>query len=926
MNTIPPFDLLIILLYLHFYLLPFLLKQPPSYPDLLKTTTTDENLDGTNNPVPNFSIRDYVFKSRSKDIARNWPFSDKSLQLCLNNGVKNPLPPFQSLESLRNYSSVGVCAVENHSPSQETISSFDSIRNDDSQSHLEEDLANTMSNSQPTVKKCKLVMKLNLGVEPIEETAASKVCPVCKTFSSSSNTTLNAHIDSCLSEESSMKCTADPKIKTVKHKIKPRKTRLMVDICKTARPCTIEQLDKRNGTNWATSSSFPDQELEFQAEEKNEEPQEPTYIPEVADHEGAVYIDKNGKKVRILSMPKVSNKNDDEARVLQKGRKGSKVVVKKKNKKVNMQKNGKNILKLSPKSKKLSKKTESGRKENVAIKESCEKEVGGAKSMKAQVNKQTDDLAITRPPWACSKRTGVAKKRFPVSSSRKEGTCSDDICEDPISSKGSTLSSLKKSLSMPASQEHSGGSKLINLKRKLSALGKSQDSLKRKSRTEEDTSKKMSLEKMNDLEVETKKSTTSKSSNNDSSSAGLENASESARTEDCIGIEPSFMGLKNSLDNEFSKMISQLDNKFDSQPQSTLHDIIMEHSNEKQGNYYDEVDPIPIPGPPGSFLPPSPGADMGSEELQGNSSLTTMSRNIQSSEDHRHHDIMNQDFISGSSVSTVSSPSFARSADHKLPVRFEMNFANNNNSNNTSDSRSVDAIFKDKGPTPCCCSRKEGAFFNNVASYPQESAVPKERATESNGLRSELFPLANHLTLPPPEMVKPPVVSPTTPVLRLMGKNLTVVNTDNEQVKPPFWSPMGQYQQPPKFQNENRDSFSYGHPPQNHLNFSHNQNGSMHQLLNLYPPNNSKTHSDLKSANMDNTAAKEVIVIDDASDNEGDNHHHMFKEPMIRTHAFSFANPHGNGGLQTSPPLREAADDETRGRWVSTAYHPHSFS
>ncbi|KAJ0437943.1 hypothetical protein HanRHA438_Chr16g0757411 [Helianthus annuus] len=31
------------------------------------------------------------------------------------------------------------------------------------------------------------------------------------------------------------------------------------------------------------------------------------------------------------------------------------------------------------------------------------------------------------------------------------------------------------------------------------------------------------------------------------------------------------MGLKNSLDNEFSKMTNQLDNKFDSQPQRTIH-------------------------------------------------------------------------------------------------------------------------------------------------------------------------------------------------------------------------------------------------------------------------------------------------------------------------------------------------------------------
>ncbi|KAI3755959.1 hypothetical protein L1987_55770 [Smallanthus sonchifolius] len=766
-------------------------------------------------------------------------------------------------------------------------------------------------------------MKLNSGVEPIEETVASKVCPVCKTFSSSSNTTLNAHIDSCLSEESSMKWDVNLKLKTVKHRIKPRKTRLMVDVYKTAPRCTIEELDRRNGTNWATNSSFPDQELEFQAEERKKEPQEPTLIPEViAEHEGAVYIDKNGKKVRILSMPTISNLDEDEVRALQKGRKGSKVTIKKKKMIAYKQKNAKKMLKLSHSSKKLSKKivdkqVESVQKEKFAIKESCKKEDGGAKPMHAQVNKQMDDLAITRPPWACSKRTGVAKKRFLVHTKRKEGTLLDDSCENPIRPKESAFSSLKKSSSMPARREHNVGSKLVTLKRKFSTLGKSQDSLKQKSRTEEDTSKEMSFEMANDLEVEQKKSITPTSSDDDSSSGALEITSESAGTEDCIGIEPSFM------DSEFSKMISQLDRKFDLQ-QRALDDIVMEHNTEKQGNYFVEVDPIPIPGPPGSFLPPSPGADMGSEEEpQGNSSLTTMSR-VQSSEDHVHHDIMNHDLISGSSISTVSSPSFARSAD-KFSITFDKKSVNNNNNNNTSDLRSVDAIFKENGLSPCCCSRKEGAFFKNFASYPQESAVSNERATESNGLTSKLFPLASHLTLPPPEMVKSPAVSPAKPVLRLMGKNLTVVNTDDEQVKqPPCWSPSGQYQPLQKVQNEKHDSFFYSHPPQYHIIFSHNQIGSMNQHFNLYAPNNSKSHS---SANMDHNATKEIIVIDDLSENEGDDdHHHMFKEPIMRNHAFSFGNPYSSGSLQTSPPLQDVADNGNHGRWVSTAYHPRRFS
>uniref|UniRef100_A0A803Q7L6 Hapless 8 n=1 Tax=Cannabis sativa TaxID=3483 RepID=A0A803Q7L6_CANSA len=91
---------------------------------------------------------------------------------------------------------------------------------------------------------------------------ASKVCPVCKVFSSSSNTTLNAHIDQCLSVEStSPKWTVDSSTKLSRHRIKPRKTKLMVDIYATAIPCTLEDLDRRNGSNWATVvSSFPIQQ------------------------------------------------------------------------------------------------------------------------------------------------------------------------------------------------------------------------------------------------------------------------------------------------------------------------------------------------------------------------------------------------------------------------------------------------------------------------------------------------------------------------------------------------------------------------------------------------------------------------------------------------------------------------------------------
>ncbi|XP_057867776.2 uncharacterized protein LOC131075020 isoform X2 [Cryptomeria japonica] len=66
-----------------------------------------------------------------------------------------------------------------------------------------------------------------------------KVCPVCRTFSSTSNTALNAHIDHCLDAEPNAEKT---EIKLTKNKTKVRKKRSMVDICAVAPSRTLEDL------------------------------------------------------------------------------------------------------------------------------------------------------------------------------------------------------------------------------------------------------------------------------------------------------------------------------------------------------------------------------------------------------------------------------------------------------------------------------------------------------------------------------------------------------------------------------------------------------------------------------------------------------------------------------------------------------------
>lgn len=355
--------------------------------------------------------RNYVFGARSKDINKNWPFSQKHLQLCLKHGLKDVLPPFQSLDSVRE-GNFRRCTTQTSLLDKENISSLDSLRNLDgdpsglvpsssdsarpiaadcidinsSGSGREKDFpSSTTSNSQsdivsahahrlsslavvetdtlleasaeveaagglapnqtenkiqPSAKKCRLIVKLRAVSDPsttediasnctnLSEAMASKTCPVCKTFSSSSNTTLNAHIDQCLSVESTSRWGEDSR--QTRHRIKPRKTRSMVDICATAPRCTLEELDRRNGSSWATDLSLTTQNSEDCGHEKRPR-LSPIHHPEESGDAGEVYIDASGTKVRILSklnVPPCGSKAREDPRTskpLKAAIKGSKV-------------------------------------------------------------------------------------------------------------------------------------------------------------------------------------------------------------------------------------------------------------------------------------------------------------------------------------------------------------------------------------------------------------------------------------------------------------------------------------------------------------------------------------------------------------------------------------------------------------------------
>lgn len=426
------------------------------------------------NQPAGFSIRDYVFTARSKDIKKNWPFSLKNLQLCLNHGVKDPLPPFQPLDTIRSQA-FQTCTVESSEHQTETIANvngdpcddqklengvqsnhnaasscrsgndFPSTTSSVSQSEIESVPARRPPSSSPVEadplletsaarlppsrkadtasrlpsKKCRLIVKFGPNSDrsstediasnctTISETMASKTCPVCKTFSSTSNTTLNAHIDQCLSAESTPKWKADSKL--TRPRIKGRKIKPMTDIYATAQPCTLEELDRRNGTSWAVVSTLPAPDInDFASQPISDEPRNQKV--DNAGEVGPVYIDANGTKLRILSklgtesqpVLKVTGKDLGPKKPF-KGGKGSQLLATKKKRR-----HGKKhlkYLKLASQSRKyLSYKTQ----------HASQIPEGQEESFKKEELPRPKEIKVGEPgtlgQWACSKRTGLVKK------------------------------------------------------------------------------------------------------------------------------------------------------------------------------------------------------------------------------------------------------------------------------------------------------------------------------------------------------------------------------------------------------------------------------------------------------------------------------------------------------------------------------------
>lgn len=268
--------------------------------------------------------RDYAYSNRKKNIKKNWPFSPKSLQLFSTHGVTDPLPPFQKFSTVRNTacSSTGKQIVSYVHRGRNLVKlglnqaiTADTRKGVLSQSKIIENglftstgvsksqvdivvVAATSKKNNHNSKKCGRGMVKSkedscVGlVTTSESTMASKTCPICKTFSSASNTTLNAHIDQCLSVDSALPPVSS---KPNKPRAKPRmKVKTMVDIYASAKGCTLADLDKRNGTKWASILSYTNRVVADKSEVSKKRKVSPVGV-------GPVYIDDKGQKLRILS-------------------------------------------------------------------------------------------------------------------------------------------------------------------------------------------------------------------------------------------------------------------------------------------------------------------------------------------------------------------------------------------------------------------------------------------------------------------------------------------------------------------------------------------------------------------------------------------------------------------------------------------------
>ncbi|XP_042480407.1 uncharacterized protein LOC122061258 isoform X2 [Macadamia integrifolia] len=195
--------------------------------------------DNTTNP---FSIRQYVFEARQKDIYSNWPFPDEHLKVCLKNGVSRILPPFEPSYTVRNSShkkDVGQnCA--NKEDSDVGFIDKNSNRIDGIDENLE--VAGDVIMDTAISEVLKKVSHLCLNCNKPEHGEAKGL---------SSNVGEHPLLQIVVALPSTKEFRnkrQKHKGRPMKHKGKPKKRKL-ADILTEARPCTLEDINGLKESN-----------------------------------------------------------------------------------------------------------------------------------------------------------------------------------------------------------------------------------------------------------------------------------------------------------------------------------------------------------------------------------------------------------------------------------------------------------------------------------------------------------------------------------------------------------------------------------------------------------------------------------------------------------------------------------------------------
>ncbi|CAN8248332.1 unnamed protein product [Cochlearia groenlandica] len=691
-----------------------------------------------------FSIRDYVFTSRSKNFKKSWPFSSTSLQLCLKHGLSDPLPPIQAPKALSlNKPSVGTISYNRKSEklgsNHTLVKTKEGFENGLLASGSKSKLQVAMVNKNPK-KKIGCMDSVSKDdhncIFAASESMALRTCPICKSFSSASNTTLNAHIDQCLSLDSEKQLISKPR----RPKVKPRtKLKSMIDIYATAKECTLEDLDRRNGTKWAMVSSKSNRVVvSDNKHEVSSKGRKRSVLRVCVDHEdasgiGPVYIDGKGQKLRILS--EFNKKASDPSREHEDVSEKEAYSDGKGSKRFKKSLGGKKHYKYDCKQPLQSKKLDVRKVNALEIKEY-------KRSMKRSESPGKGQQRTNKHSMLTKRR--LSRYRNQKGTSDQPSENAHPLSEDPFVLRGSSSVSNDASVKVSSSLNSQDSWRVCEESQVVS--GKS-SSLSRRSPSfqanplscSRPVDKASASEVKGFMKLQKPRFEFSEDEYDDEETEKWESGmTQNRKLSDYEEWDKAVLSTDPSISGEECDYKSYEDignNKRDDDDMLDITDdaeaefesMVRGCETTGQESSFVEVDMIPIPGPPGSFVP-SPW-DMGTNAIENHGNSSVITSQVLSS----------QDQLRNSPESPVSNFTAHETQGFHNIMAIE---------------KRPSSRFRDIDDQSCCCQRKDKAF-KDITSGSLHMIQHKLGSQSKPGIA---------------------VPSSSNPVLRLMGKDLMVIS------------------------------------------------------------------------------------------------------------------------------------------------------